>query len=228
VKVLDFLFPRRCVGCGRIGSYVCSCCRCAVRIIEQAEAICPICKKPAVGGATHPRCRTRYSLDGLSSFFHYDSVVRQAMKTLKYRLVTDLAREFTSLIPPSALNNVTMQQCNNCVFIPIPLHPARLRERGFNQAEVLGRLIAEKIKLSPRTDTLTRMRKTTPQVHMKKREDRLKNMEKVFSVNSGAMKQCNNVILFDDVFTTGATLRSAANALKRAGAKFVWGMTMAR
>ena len=81
-----------------------------------------------------------------------------------------------------------------------------------------------------RTDILKRVKKTIPQVQMKDRNERLRNMEGVFALNNLTMKQFNNssVILFDDVFTTGATLRSAANILKRSGAKNVWGMTMAR
>jgi competence protein ComFC len=63
---------------------------------------------------------------------------------------------------------------------------------------------------------------------MKDRDERMKNMDGVFSYNNETMKQCNNVLLFDDVFTTGATLRSAAAILKRSGITFVWGVTMAR
>lgn len=230
MNVLDLLFPKRCAGCGRLGRYFCARCSSIIRIIELNEAICPVCEKPAIDGATHPRCQTRYALDGLTSFFRYDGIIRKAVKALKYRFVSDLAQEFIGLIPPSALDNLTMQQFNNCVFIPIPLHPSRLRHRGFNQAEALGRFFAEKIRISLKTDILRRVRKTIPQVEMKNRKERLKNMDKVFAVKDITIQQYKNsvIILFDDVFTTGATLREAANALKRAGAKFVWGVTMAR
>jgi len=203
-----------------------------IRIIRINEAICPVCECPAIGGATHPGCRTRYTLDGLTSFFRYDGIVRKAVKALKYRFVSDLAREFISLVPLDLFSNhKTIQQYNNSyILVPIPLHSSRFRERGFNQAEVLGRLLSERLHIPSRTDILCRKKKTIPQVEMKTRELRLTNMNNVFQINQKAMKQYNNltIILIDDVFTTGATMRSAANILKRNGVKFVWAVTMAR
>ena len=94
----------------------------------------------------------------------------------------------------------------------------------------MGSLVAVHLNVPVRWDVLRRTRHTTPQVEMKEREKRLKNMQGVFAVNNITMKQWNNeaILLFDDVFTTGATMRAAAMVLKRAGAKWVWGVTMAR
>ncbi len=191
-----------------------------------------MCEKPAIDGATHPKCITRYSLDGLTSFFRYDGVIRKAVKTLKYRLVTDLASEFVSLVPNTSFQRITDPSSLNpvpCVLVPIPLHPSRRKERGFNQAEVLGRLILDKLNIPMKTDILVRTRKTTPQADLKQRKDRLENMKDVFAFhNSPFMIHNSRVVLFDDVFTTGATMRSAGNTLKRNGAKWVWAVTMAR
>ncbi|MBU1326608.1 ComF family protein [Patescibacteria group bacterium] len=226
MQLLDLFFPKRCIGCGKIGRYFCERCKLRIRVIGEREAICPVCEKPAIGGAIHPRCKSRYSIDGLTSFFRYDGPVRKAIKTVKYRLVSDLVFEFIDLIPQFAIRQLD----NSQLLVPIPLHSSRLRERGFNQAAILGKLIADKINIPLRTDILKRVRKTTPQVEMKKRDDRLKNMGNVFVVNNIAIQQYNNsaIFLFDDVFTTGATMRAAANILKRSGVKFVWGVTIAR
>lgn len=220
--ILDFLFPKRCVGCGRVGSYFCESCRAKIRYVAVNESICPMCERPAIDGVTHPGCRTRYGLDGLTSFFRYDGPVRKAVKVLKYRLVSDVSAEFVGLVPASSLNDVPKADCS----IPIPLHPTRLRSRGFNQAEVLGKSVAARLNIPVRTDILRRVKITTPQVSMKTRDARLGNMKNVFR----AVKTIQNgdIILFDDVFTTGATMRSAANTLKRKGAKRVWAVTMAR
>lgn len=227
--ILDVFFPKRCFGCGKLGRYFCERCKLTMRVIGGREVICPVCEKPAVDGATHPRCRTRYTIDGLTSFFRYEGIVRKAVKALKYRLVSDLALDFINLIPPNAFNNLTIQQYNNYLLVPIPLHPSRQRQRGFNQAEVLGRIMAERLGLSMKTDILRRVKKTTPQVEMKDRDKRLQNMTNVFTLFSNVLiSQSLKIFLFDDVFTTGATMRSAANTLKRAGAPFVWGITMAR
>ncbi len=223
MNFFDFIFPKRCLGCGRIGKYFCDLCKRRVRLIQPNETICPVCEKSAIDGATHPRCRTRYSLDGLTSFFHYDGIIRKAIKSLKYRLVSNLASEFVSLV------DVTKLRYNDATLIPIPLHRSRFMERGFNQTEVLGRLIAGKLHIPMRTDILMRTKKTMPQVEMRDRNERISNMKDVFVYHNSLFTiHTSGVLLFDDVFTTGATMRSAANVLKRNGVKYVWAVTMAR
>lgn len=218
VNILDFFFPKRCVGCGKIGKYFCDFCTEKIRYIQVHECICPMCGRSAIDGVTHPGCRTRYGLDGLTSFFRYDGPVRKAIKALKYRRISDLASEFVSLIPPQKFHGFSL--------VPIPLHPVRLKYRGFNQAEVLGKIFAARLNVCLQTEVLRRIKMTDPQVDMKTRKDRLGNMKDVFcAVNT---IQNKDIILFDDVFTTGATMRSATHALKRAGAKRVWAVTMAR
>jgi competence protein ComFC len=230
MNLLDFIFPKRCVGCGKLGRYFCERCTSTIRIIESNEAICPVCEKPAIDGATHPRCKTKYSIDGLTSFFRYDGVVKKAVKAIKYRFISDLASEFISLIPDQGFDGELSRTArNNNVIVSIPLHSSRKRARGFNQAEVLGAILAKQLNIPIRTDILRRERSTTPQVEMKDRNKRLQNMEKVFSIHNSQFNiHHSTIVLFDDVFTTGATMRSAANILKRAGAKRVWAVTMAR
>lgn len=224
-KILDILLPRRCVGCNKLGSYFCR--NCITKIKSTTNQICPVCEKWAIGGATHPRCKTKYTIDGLTSIFHYDGIVQKAVKLLKYRFVSDLAKEFVELIPSASFPSSIIHS-QSSILIPVPLHPSRLRFRGFNQAEVLGRLIADRLNISIKTDILKRTKKTKPQVEMKDRKKRLANMENVFTVSPNTLiSQYPNILLFDDVFTTGATLRAAANVLKRAGAKKVWGVVMA-
>ncbi|MBI4062619.1 ComF family protein [Candidatus Gottesmanbacteria bacterium] len=195
-----------------------------IRTILITEGVCPICERPALDGRTHPRCQTQYSLDGLTSFFRYDGVVREAIKAVKYRLTSDIASEFVGLIPDSSSHNL-IQKGSVFFLIPVPLHISRFRERGFNQAEVLGMHFCRRFKIPMITDVLVRKKRTVPQVEMKDREKRLKNMAHVFAVNKASPK---HVILFDDVFTTGATMRSAGSVLKRAGVRWVWAVTMAR
>ena len=169
--------------------------------------------RPALDGITHPVWRSQYCIDGLTSFFHYDGPVQKAIKAIKYRYISDLTGEFVSLIPKFSFTKPY-------TLIPIPLHPARFKHRGFNQAEALGTLLP----IPMRTDILRRTKATTPQVDMKDRKKRLANMKNAFI----AQNSLDNVLLFDDVFTTGATMRSAAVALKHAGTTFVWAVTMAR
>lgn len=220
MHILDVLFPKRCVGCGKIGKYFCDRCRVTVRLIRPDETICPICGKPAIAGATHPRCKTRYSLDGLTSYFQYNGVVKKAIKALKYRFISDLVTEFVSLIPLCPINASG--------FVPIPLHPSRFRERGFNQADIVGGILAKRLHVPAYTNCLCRIKKTTPQVEARDRNNRLQNIQGAFMVNDNIDKCGKHIILFDDVFTTGATMRSAASTLKRHGVQSVWAVTIAR
>jgi competence protein ComFC len=216
VSILDCIFPKRCVGCGKIGNYFCPACRASIRPIATNELICPMCGRRAFEGVVHPMCRTRYCLDGLTSFFHYEGVVQKAIKAIKYRLVSDLANEFVVL--------ASVKGFSGYVLIPVPLHSRRYRERGFNQSEVLGQYIARQLNVPVRTDILHRTRATQPQAEIKEKKKRLENMKNSFV----SREVSGNILLFDDVCTTRATLRSAAGALKRAGANQVWAMTIAR
>lgn len=230
MNLLDLIFPKRCVGCGRIGKYFCQSCRQTIRPILESETICPVCEHPAMFGLTHPKCRTRFTIDGLTSFFHYDGVIKKAVKALKYRLVSDVAAEFVSLIQETSISDNFHPKLLHPIFLPIPLHKMRMHQRGFNQAEILGKLVADRLQIPMYTDILLRTRETKPQVEMKHKEDRLQNMHGVFALNLKAKTdvQNTNVVLFDDVFTTGATMRAAAGVLKHSGAKRVWAVTMAR
>jgi len=199
-------------------------------LIATNECECPVCRRRAFGGATHPKCRARYSLDGLTSFFYYNTVVREVIKSVKYRFVSDMVEEFVSLVPGSLYGLLPMSSSEPSIIVPIPLHSARVRYRGFNQAEKISTAIGKKLHIPVRMDILARSRYTEPQVSMRDPQKRRENMRKVFALQAGAKEQMNGVGIFlvDDVFTTGATMRSAAEVLKRGDAKFVWAVTMAR
>lgn len=228
MNLLDLFFPKRCLGCGRVGRYFCDRCARTIRPIESNEAICPVCEKSGIDGFTHPRCHTKYDIDGLTCCFHYDGIVKKAVKAIKYRYVSDLASEFMTAIPESIVQHVRHVVKKSTVLLPIPLHPSRWRLRGFNQAEVLGNILAESLQVPMCTDILKRVKNTPPQVEMNNKRDRVRNMDHVFSLHTAEARISDSVILFDDVFTTGATMRAAANTLKRKGAPFVWAVTMAR
>lgn len=218
------------MGCGKIGNYICLRCKKLIIPIAPNECICPMCEKPAIAGVTHPRCETRYAVDGLTSFFYYKDVTRQAIQTLKYRFVRDLAAEFVSFVPFPAYEIRSVIGNPHAVLTSIPLHPSRLRYRGFNQSELFGREVAKSLSISFVPDILKRVVATTPQVHMRDKRARLKNIRHAFEMNSQYEKCVRRtiVLLFDDVFTTGGTIREAGRVLKQHGAKQVWAVTMAR
>jgi len=237
ISLLDLLFPKQCLGCGKWGRYICSSCQRNIKPLRYLK--CPVCEKPAIDGMTHPGCSTKYSLDGLTSFFRYDGVVKKAIKHIKYRYVTDIVSELINFIPDSHFlffPKLLKTKHLSFYFVPIPLHPSRYNFRGFNQAEVIAQALHKRLNIPLKTNILIRSKKTIPQVEMKDRDKRLTNMKDAFEVKKQIIQSYElrpktqelNIVLVDDVFTTGATLRSAASALKHAGAKFVWGITVAQ
>lgn len=228
MSLLDLLFPRHCLGCGKTGSYFCSSC---LNLIAVApERICPACQKGSSGGLTHPGCLKPQGLDGLTTIFPYGGLIEKGIKKIKYRFVTDLASELVELfLSFCGEDEVFRRFCREKpILVPIPLHPGRLRWRGFNQSELLGRLIAENLGLEFWPDLLVRVKNTKPQVELDKNQRR-GNIRGAFSLAPNVLiSQYPNILLFDDVWTSGSTLREAAKVLKRSGAEKVWGLALAR
>lgn len=228
--LLDFLFPRRCLGCGQWGKYFCS--QCLNLILLGPKRICPLCTKPAVGGLTHPGCSRPWGLDGLTTVFSNKGLMEKAIKKLKYKFVSDLTQDLVELfLSFCGEDKIFTHFCQegNVYFLPVPLHPQRKRWRGFNQAELLGEMIAANLGLTFLPDLLIRTKNTKPQVDLKGKERR-KNIRGAFRINPNSKFFIRNskFILFDDVWTTGSTLRECGKVLKRAGAGKVWGLTLAR
>jgi len=229
MSLLDLLFPRHCLGCGQTGSYFCPAC---LNLIAAApDRICPICQKGSFGGLTHPGCLTPRGLDGLTTIFPYGGLIEKAIKKIKYQFVTDLGSELVELFLSFVGEDEAFTRfCQGKpVLVPIPLHPSRLRWRGFNQSELLGRLIAANLKLDFAPNLLARVKNTKPQVELDKK-DRQGNIRGAFQVNKNFQFSISNFqfIVFDDVWTSGATIREAAKVFKRHGAKKVWGLALAR
>ncbi|KKR49451.1 MAG: hypothetical protein UU14_C0005G0022 [Candidatus Roizmanbacteria bacterium GW2011_GWB1_40_7] len=229
--LLNFIFPRRCVSCGKLAAYFCSICSPMIRTIGLT--ICPVCTKPSPFGYTHPRCKTKYSLDGLTSVFRYTGPIQKSIKMLKYRRVTDLVPELSKLIiariepfPQYAFHKFLKVKP---VVIPIPLHWWRKRGRWFNQSELIAEELAKDWNLEVRNNLLQRKKLTNSQAGLKK-DERKANIKDAFEVSSvfDLPLTVDHVILFDDVWTTGSTMREAGNVLKRAGVTKVWALTIAR
>lgn len=225
--ILDLIFPKRCVSCGKIGQYFCKECLSKIKFVENQ--VCPQCRRPSISSATHFRCQTKLSLDGLISAVYYMGPARTAIHKLKYKFIFDLAAELTKII----LSNQSMSTIlhnivkNDFVLVPIPLHFKREEARGFNQAEKIAAILAKKLSLEMVNDILVRVKDTRPQTGLPAKERR-KNVIGAFKVVNKREVADKNFILVDDLVTTGSTLKSAGLVLKRAGASKVWGLTFAR
>jgi len=156
------------------------------------------------------------ALDGAVSVGQYEGVARDIVRALKYRHTKDLARVMAERMRP-----LLEAEGPNSVF-PIPLHRSRLRERGFNQAE----LLVTRLECAPAEGMLVRLRKTRPQFGLSHAE-RTTNVAGAFEYRGPSLKG-QRVVVIDDVITTGATVNECARVLRDAGAISVRAMAFAR
>ncbi|KKQ92204.1 MAG: hypothetical protein UT58_C0003G0015 [Microgenomates group bacterium GW2011_GWC1_39_7b] len=224
MSLLDLIFPKTCLSCGKEGKYICENCLGKARILKPA---CPYCEKPSIDGFTHTKCGKKYGLDGLTSFWKYEGVLKKAIWALKFKYATQVGGELASILVREL---VTGSHPVNGTLVPIPIYWQRENVRGFNQSEEIGKLIAKEMGWKFIPDLLIKNKSTKSQVELTV-EGRKQNLRGVFCIDpyhKSAILNLKSVILFDDVFTTGSTLKEAAKVLKRAGVEKVWGMTIAR
>ncbi len=222
MNLLDFIFPKKCLGCGRKGNYICPFC---VSKVAKPKLVCAECKRASIDGFTHTKCQRKLGLNGLFPLWKYEGVVRKAILALKYKYATEIVVELQDYVVTELQEKKVILGVEN-VLIPIPLHWYRENYRGFNQSGLLGESIAGAMKWKFARNLLVKRNHSPSQVSLKK-ENRIKNIKGSFSITSVYKLQSTNYLLFDDVYTTGSTLREATKVLKRAGAKSVWGLTIA-
>ncbi len=219
---LDLLFPQWCIGCGKEGDFICySCCRSLPRIVPP---LCPMCGKPQPSGILCPSCvGWQARIEGIRSPFRFDGVMRQAIYQLKYRNLRALASTLAKLLNDYLGTNPVPGE----VLVPVPLHQKRLRERGYNQSSLLAQELGKLTKLPVVDNCLIRQRHTPPQARTSTVDERRSNVADAFTCRDHRL-QDRQVLLVDDVSTSGATLDACAAALKAAGATMVWGLVLAR
>ncbi len=221
MNLADIIFPRKCFGCGKNGYYLCP--ECISKTKEPIQA-CPICNYDSPYGITHIRCRELLGLDGRLSLWKYSRGVRKAIVGMKYKFAFEIAKELASYAA-SELKEKKIALPRNPVVVPIPLYWHRQNWRGFNQSEEIGKMIAEKLGWDFDKNILTRKTSKKPQASLG-REERRTNIKGVFKVGKKISKN-KQILLFDDVWTTGSTAKEAARVLKEAGVKRVSCLTLA-
>jgi ComF family protein len=230
----DLLFPRSCKVCGiRIGSVetpgLCAGCWSTTQFLDGP--CCPRCGKPFVSEAAlsySPNhhcgdCREKPPhYDRAISVALYDKALAEAIHLFKYSKKNQWAKPLGRLLLKRVSEFGPLD-----VVLPVPLHPKRLREREFNQSLLLAREVSLAFGIPLQGDNLHRVRWTRPQVELNG-EERRKNVRKAFEVKWPDRLEDRCVLLIDDVLTTGATVNECARVLKRAGAKTVNVLTLAR
>lgn len=234
-RALDLLFPPRCVGCAQVGTWFCADCLACIDYVSPP--LCHRCGRPLhnTSDSHDPSlpglcsyCRgAPIKLDGVRSVALHNGAIREAIHHLKYENRRELAPILGQLLADCwQANDLSVHS-----VIPVPLHPTRLRERGYNQATLLARILTEQIQrtqvqISIDENHLHRTRATPPQVGLGVQE-RKANVQNAFDWSGGRLDG-TDVLLVDDVYTTGSTLEACAQALRQAGANAIWALTLAR
>lgn len=242
MSILDLIYPKKCVGCGAYDAYLCSACFSYVTFAEQG--FCAVCQRSAIGGLTHPACKTSNEIDGIFSSVTYAGVIKRLVYQFKYNpylldvrhLLVDFFYE--GIIQRETFTNLLSERS---IFIPIPLHKNRMQQRGYNQSQVLTEGLVDRLKKERMArgdksenpfvivDFLERMKQTRPQFGLSQ-QARLENMTGAFALKTNLnedLKAMPAVFLVDDIVTTGATFREAGRVLKKAGVGKVYGLAFA-
>ena len=210
-KILDILFPIKCLSCGAKDITLCNKCLDSVDIVLQKH------------GATT-----------ISIFSYRNAIIKKALRALKYNNNKEIGEIFARILYDEILEDLSDRQLfsnfKNPLLIPIPLSKKRLRERGFNQSGLIAREISHLDNNTSFTFTesvLYKIKDTPSQVSIKDKAERLKNLHGCFSVKDKKVVCGKNIIIIDDVTTTGATIAEARKTLLSAGAKKVIAFTVA-
>ncbi len=229
---LDLLYPPRCEACGRLGEApICEECLAQIELVEAP--VCRVCGEPfdplAQAAPTCLRCRSgRRAFTRARAAAYYAGPLVQAIYRFKYYgqmvLGRPLGRLMVEALERGPAAELEVEKVD--LVCPVPLHPSRLRERGFNQSALLAEEVAEARSL-PVRPLLARVRPTLPQVDLPP-SSRRANVHNAFAPRLQEEIAGKRVLLVDDLFTTGATLTECARALRRGEAAEVKVLTLAR
>ena len=218
----DLLFPPRCIGCGKPGGFLCHPCLNSLK--RLSPPLCPTCAQPLQTAGLCQRCQSHSpEIDRIIAPFEFSGAIRLAVYALKYRHLRSLAPTLAELLAVFLKEDPPEIDA----IIPLPLHAKRRQERGYNQSELLARELGNLTGIPVTDGGLMRTRFSSPQVDTVGVAARFQNVSGAFACPDKFLDG-QRLLLIDDVTTTGATLNAAASALKKAGAGYVTGLTLAK
>ncbi len=225
-RLLDFVYPPHCAHCHRYGKWLCDDCAAELPAKRQFWP-CLVCGKAKSQHAVCSSCQQHSALQGVFILGRYDGILKQTLHQLKYDFVTALAPILATALADRLKLDPLFHKLlqSHPLLLSVPLHQERLKWRGFNQSELLATCLCALLTELPLAHGLTRTRPTETQMELE-RQHRFGNVNNAFDYH-GEPLGGKNILLLDDVSTTGATLMTCAKVLKTAGAESVWGIVLA-
>jgi len=223
--LVDVVAPPRCMGCLGVDDWLCDRCFSG---LKAAVLTCVGCGSEQPRGKICRECRRSMFLTGVVSVGKYESLLlRRGVYWLKFKGIKDVAKPLASLMMARMTIIAPLKQLRQKVaLVPVPLHKKRLLERGFNQSLELCDVIGNALKI-PVCDVAERTKQTWTQAKLPD-DLRNDNVKDAFRIKAGGGVSRPKLIIVDDVITSGSTLDAVAGPLLAAGAKEVWGLTVAR
>lgn len=222
---LQILFPINCLYCGIENTFICN--DCLLKIKINKFPLCPVCKKLNFQKSPCPSCKKQTNIKALfSPCLYQDPKIKELIHIFKYKFIENLKNPLSYLMIKGLENE--KENLKNFIIIPVPLHKKRFKERGFNQSELLADKIGKHFQIPVFNNVLKRIKFEIPQTQIENKEKRKENIKNAFQYNSFQSIKNRNILLIDDVTTTGATLNECAKILKQNGAKIIWAATIAK
>jgi ComF family protein len=238
-QFIDLIYPPRCSICEKFLwkdrakkdlQELLFCEACFHGFSEITSPLCPICGRPFASDVDEDHLcenclRKRPYYDAMRAPYLYEGGIMVAIHQFKYARKSHLANSLGFLL--SYFAGKWLDKTKGILIMPVPLHPRKLRERNFNQSLLLARSAAPLLGAELDFLSLRRIKYTQPQTGLKS-DERRKNVRRAFEVVDSKVVKGRSVLLVDDVTTTGSTLNECARTLKRAGAREVFCLTLAR
>ena len=235
MNFFDILFPPHCISCQKLTDnstdfYKYLCPGCLKKIKLNHDNFCPVCHNLTRFGATCMNCKKKTPLTGLIVAANYDNpILKEAIHYFKYRYLKELSLPLSWLLMEK-LKDFPFRDKNEWVLLPVPLAKKRLKNRGFNQAELLTENLSKWLGISQSSAIIERTKFRLPQMEIKSYQQRKRNVKNSFRIKKEAHLEKikgHKIMLVDDVATTGATLSECAKILKPY-VKEVWGCVVAK
>lgn len=218
----DLVFPKQCFGCKSWGNFICT--TCSQTLKSQTYQRCIICQKPSLGGWTHPKCKNAFRPDRLITIFDYqDSTLSGLINTAKLSLVPEIFSELAIL--SCARLEVQSLLWRQFVLCPIPQTRSKSRWRGFNQSELIAKEFGRRFQMA--IDRILMKSHDTKQQKQLNKQQRTLNLRQAFQISQPEYIP-RQVLLIDDITTTGSTFLEATKVLKKTGATTIWCVAIAQ
>jgi competence protein ComFC len=203
--ILDILYPKLCIGCGKEGMYLCKDCEIFLSEVDPLTL--------GVDGKTP---------SVVTSVWEYEGVMEKLIKKIKYEGCYDIVSELIDKV----LQKIELNLPQDAVITFVPMFKKKERQRGFNQSEIIAKELGKRLN-RPVVKLLKKIKDTPSQVGLNPQE-RMANVRNAFRLTLGVDGKTPSVLIVDDVYTTGATMGECIKTLKESGIKNVWGFTLSK